>query len=271
MQHTWVSDVTRKYEWVMSWFWMSRSSCQMDICMHHGASMNGSCQTCPCVVSQWWMVCVTRMKVMSQKQMTRTTRIHWSLHTRKRHIAPKIESCHIDGWFVSRACNSCQKNKAIVPHVWMGPFTHASVISRWVMSHACVSLVTLVSTQVTYMNESCHAYLEVMTHTWMNHVTHMHESCRIYEWVNHVMSRIWKVMSRIWLSHVTHMTESCHTYEWVMSHIWMNHIPTLQSPSKTARHMNESCHASEESRIWMSHVTHMTESCHTYIWVILRI
>ena len=41
------------------------------------------------------------------------------------------------------------------------------------------------------------------------------------------------------------MNESCHTYEWVMSHIWMSHVT----------HMNESCHI------------YMNESCHTYEWV----
>ena len=48
-------------------------------------------------------------------------------------------------------------------------------------------------------------------------------------------------------------------FEWVMAHIWMSHVT----------HMNESCHTYEwvMSRIWMSHVTHMNESCHTCKWV----
>jgi len=43
--------------------------------------------------------------------------------------------------------------------------------------------------------------------------------------------------------------------EWVMSHTWMSHVT----------HMNESCHTHEwvMSHTWMSHVTHMNESCHT--------
>jgi len=34
-------------------------------------------------------------------------------------------------------------------------------------------------------------------------------------------------------------------------------------------HMSESCHTYEwvMSHIWVSHVTHMSESCHTYEWV----
>ena len=45
-------------------------------------------------------------------------------------------------------------------------------------------------------------------------------------------------------------------YERVMSHIWMSHVT----------HMNESCHTYGwvMSHIWMSHVTHRNVSCHTY-------
>ena len=48
-----------------------------------------------------------------------------------------------------------------------------------------------------------------------------------------------------------------------MSHIWMSHVT----------HMNESCHTYEwvMSHIWMSHVTHMNESRHTYEWVMSHI
>ena len=48
-----------------------------------------------------------------------------------------------------------------------------------------------------------------------------------------------------------------------MSHIWMSHVT----------HMSESCRTYEwvMSHIWMSHVTHMNESCHTYEWVMSHI
>jgi len=47
-----------------------------------------------------------------------------------------------------------------------------------------------------------------------------------------------------------------HTYEWVMSHIWMSHVT----------HMNESCHAYERvmPHIRTSHGICIIESCHTY-------
>ena len=64
----------------------------------------------------------------------------------------------------------------------------------------------------------------------------------------------------------------CHTYEWVMSHIWMSHVT----------HVNESCgwigvrvsrirglsHECVMSHACLSHVTHMNESCHTCEWVV---
>ena len=44
-----------------------------------------------------------------------------------------------------------------------------------------------------------------------------------------------------------------------MSHIWMSHVT----------HMNESCHTHEwvVSHTWMSRATHMNESCHTHEYV----
>ena len=48
-----------------------------------------------------------------------------------------------------------------------------------------------------------------------------------------------------------------------MSHMWLSHVT----------HMNESCHTYEwvMSHIWMSPVTHTNESCHTYEWVMSHI
>ena len=60
--------------------------------------------------------------------------------------------------------------------------------------------------------------------------------------------------------------ECCYTYEWstshiewVISHVWMSHVT----------HMKESCHTREwvMSHMWMRHVTHVNELCHTeLIW-----
>ena len=133
---------------------------------------------------------------------------------------------------------------------------------------------------IARMNESCHTYEWVMTHTDQDcgmpinsrraHThTHTHTHTHagfIYEWV---MSHIWMGMSRarmrmshIWMSHVTymlhtwihhHMNESCHTYECVMSYIWIRHD------------INESCHTYECVITWMSHVTRMNASLHEWV------
>ena len=48
-----------------------------------------------------------------------------------------------------------------------------------------------------------------------------------------------------------------------MSHVWMSHVTR----------MNESCHTYEwvMAHVWMSHVTRMNESCHTYEWVMSHV
>jgi len=48
-----------------------------------------------------------------------------------------------------------------------------------------------------------------------------------------------------------------------MSHTWMSYVT----------HVNDSCHTYEWvlSRMRMSHVTHIRESCHTYEWVLLQV
>jgi len=160
------------------------------------------------------------------------------------HVAHMNESRHLYGWFRSQ-----------------------------VMSHVCTS-------HVTYMSL-------FILHIWMSHVAHMNEPCYTYEWV----------MSHIWMSHVTHMNESYHTYESGMSHVWMSHVTLMNQPYHTYEgpmppstflivlyefvvlqistictshvtywYMYESCHTYQwvTSRICMSLVAHMNESCHIY-------
>jgi len=109
------------------------------------------------------------------------------------------------------------------------------------------------------MNESCHTYKWVMSHIWMS-MSHTNESFHIWRMEVTLFTLVNPERSLRFNTHwssppVSALTQpggvtSCHTYEWVMSHIWMSHVT----------HMNESCH------IWMSHVTHMNESRHAYEW-----
>jgi len=61
------------------------------------------------------------------------------------------------------------------------------------------------------MNESCHTYERVMSHTWTRRVTYMSESCDK------------------WMSRVTHLNESCFAHAWVISHVWMSHVTHINS------------------------------------------
>ena len=106
---------------------------------------------------------------------------------------------------------------------------------------------------VTHINESCHTY-EPFT------CTHVNQSCHTYQWF---MSHEIHVYTYGYVM-CTHTNESGHTYEschtcirWVTSHTWISHVT----------HMNESCHTYEwvTSYIWMSHVTNMNESCESGI------
>jgi len=52
-------------------------------------------------------------------------------------------------------------------------------------------------------------------------------------------------MNESWLIYITHMNESRHTREWFMSHTGMSHDALIL-------------------HIWMSHSTHVSESCRIY-------
>ena len=150
------------------------------------------------------------------------------------------------------------------------------------MSHMCHAHCCLCHTH-THMNAWCHiyarnslhAYAWVVAPEWMSHVTP--------EWMSHV-THVPSVLTpscvnesrHVWrdsfthdsLSHVTHLPSVLtpnnsfntkwllHSCEWVASrHIWKNHVAHI---NEHVTHMNESCHT------WMSHVTRMNESFRTY-------
>jgi len=103
----------------------------------------------------------------------------------------------------------------------------------------------------------------------------MYKSRHTYEWV---MSRTKTCITTaerrhgtylcIWMIHITHMYKSRHTYEWVMSHTytWITKAECWHGTLDW--HFHCTCiYEWVTSHIWMSHATHMNESCHTYEWV----
>jgi len=93
-----------------------------------------------------------------------------------------------------------------------------------------------------------------------------------HEWV---MTHIW-VMAHILMSHVSRMNESCPTYEWVTSRMWTSHVTDMNAYvyEKRPTYVKRDLYTYEKwptntcervmSQIWMRHVTHVDETCHTY-------
>ena len=136
-----------------------------------------------------------------------------------------------------------------------------------------------------WMNKEPHFILEkrIIYATWLIHIwktTHLYmrndpfifETCLIYlphksficDMTHSRMTRpsyTWhdvytSFICKKWIVHVCDMTR-------LMSHVWIYHVS----------HMNESCHTHQwvMVHIWINHVTRMNQSCHTYEWVMVHI
>jgi len=72
------------------------------------------------------------------------------------------------------------------------------------------------------------------------------------------------------------LNESFHRMSWVNEsfHTWKSHVTyesVIHRCDMTPSHVqHDSCRTRTNHR-WMSHVTHMNESCHTYQWVVSHI
>jgi len=120
----------------------------------------------------------------------------------------------------------------------------------------------------------------------MNHVIQINESCHTYEWAVSNMNESWHISMRdtescrfeifphIWIGHVTHINESCHTHHWVMSqmnescHVWMREW--VMSRINMWFGFSSFSHTFSKifSRLQMSRVVHINESCRRYEWVV---
>ena len=131
----------------------------------------------------------------------------------------------------------------------------------------------------------------------MSHVTRTNESCHTQcVWRDSIECVTLVIMYAIYECCSKLMKESCTMYEWVMSHtchVWMRHGYVTRTlwvllnicmsdvthmwmrHGTRISHMNgsRSCHTEALCvllNIWTNHVTHINESCHTYItydWV----
>jgi len=106
-----------------------------------------------------------------------------------------------------------------------------------------------------------------MSYTTMRYAPHINELFYRYKSMRHITHECG--MLRIWMSHITHVWMSLVLYtgndgirtmkrgrRGLMSHVWITHVTR----------MNESCHTYEWVMLytWMSDVTRMNESCLTH-------
>ena len=89
----------------------------------------------------------------------------------------------------------------------------------------------------------------------------MNTSCHTYEWV----------MFYIWMNHATHMNKVCHTHKSLMTSLMTNTSSSdlqiewsLSLSLSLSLFLSQECHTSSQRCLpsWLSHVTHMSESCH---------
>ena len=152
-----------------------------------------------------------------------------------------------------------------VEQIWV-VYSHVHKWFMWskqkAVNNSCIEQIELPAKLLGYFSWSNNSNIN-QSHVWMSPV--MHESCHTCEYVTYQYE--W-VMPHIWMNAGNHDTnESCHICEygrdrthceWVMPHIWMN-------AGNHVTHMNALCRICEwvMSHVWMSHVTRMSESCHS--------
>jgi len=159
-------------------------------------------------------------------------------HTWMRHVAHMNESCYthkgvIHVYLVT--AQSCQRYEWVMSHI----FRYEWVISHifrceWVMSH------------IFRCGKQKESRRHSVTDISVRYATHMNESrqTKADEWV---------------------MNELC---EWVTSHTWVSHVIQKMNESRQTKEDEwVTSQMNELPDIWMSYLTHMSESYYTNEWV----
>ena len=200
-------------------------------------------------------------------------------HVRMSHVTHMNESCHANDASNHTHEYLMKKDRFIMSRIWMSHVTYMNESCpkhEWVMSHMWMVRFMHMMRQITHTNtswrktySSFQAYEWVKSQVWMSHVADMNESCHKYGWV---MSHTQMHHRERQIDHGTQTNETFRTYEtsfmghvthtrkWVMLHISMKHV------SRT----NESCHA-YESPIRTRHVKNIREPHHKYEWIMSQI
>ena len=177
-------------------------------------------------------------------------------HMWMRHVTHMNESCDTYEWVMS--------------HIWKHYHMNGSCdrrerrVVRWGLREGVSVQAVSWMIHVTRINESCHTYQWIMSHTSMSHVTHMNESCHMCDMTH---SYVWhdSFMCVTWLIHMCDMT---HWYVW---HDSFRTLPELKSPPVTPNvrlafhvcHMTHSYDTAFTCVTWLIPMCHMT---HSYVW-----
>jgi len=178
---------------------------------------------------------------------------------------------HIWMSHVPRMNGSCHTYEWVMLHIWM---SHVPRINESCHSHEWDMSLTRMR-HVAHMNESYHMFESVTSHTWTSHDTYRNVSCPTYEWVMpHAKAKT--VSNHVEFHECVFFMPNtfvkCHTCEWaclihplhpfnviLMNESRMRHV-TRKSNDHHRSHVK--C-IHDMSYIWISHVPHMNESCHT--------
>jgi len=270
----WANDTTQSYVWHVSYTYVE--------CIQHD--------------SFTWHTCTIHVTHTSSTEpysgpsllqpdvMHHVTHVHESCRTHLRQsgltlLQPDMnESCHTNEWVVSHVSVAdpysgltlLQPDVAlqrqvchrVMSHVYVSPYftTCAWHVSQSHVTHG----LTLLQSLVTQINESCDTQLGCVTES--HNVCGMAQLCVCH----YLCDNLWHIQIYMWLvfDSVTHhhlcMTHLCMTHlymthlymtHWYMTHWYMTHLYMTHW------------------YVWHDSVTHLgcvTESCHTYQWVMSR-
>jgi len=145
-------------------------------------------------------------------------------------------------------------------------FTQRGVVLEqhlWVMSHMS-----------RWTSELYHTCQRVMS-MWLIHICHTCDICDSFKFVRsstcescHTYQCHTYQCQDGPQSYITRVNMSCRTCQYIMPRMWMSHVTYMNESCHTyewVMSQNVSCHACQYimSRMWMSHVTYMNESCDT--------
>ena len=164
----------------------------------------------------------------------------------------------------------------VMAHIWMRHGTHVNKSwrkSEWVMAHMWMS-------HGTHVNASWHTCEYVMAHMWMRGMAHKWMSDGTDTTVSrhthgHVVTFTlivtWNDLV-ICVTGIIHMSAMTHDF-WIrdMTHSYVTYDSWLVNTWRRGEYSGVTrMYEWVLSHMWMSPVTHMNESCHTYEWVMTR-